>query len=59
MASLCVAVLGAWVLLAPLSAALARHRDRPAAPLTRARVTRRPDPPPPCPDLASLSILRI
>lgn len=59
MASLCVAVLGVWVLGALLSAALARR----SGPLLRlpvaSAVVARPDPPSPGPDLTALSVLRI
>ncbi|MFI0819533.1 hypothetical protein ACH4TX_24615 [Streptomyces sp. NPDC021098] len=59
MASLCVAVLGAWVLTAVLRAALVRRRGPPpprSAPVT---AVPRPVPPSPGPDLTTLSVLRI
>ncbi|MDN3059279.1 hypothetical protein PH213_33060 [Streptomyces sp. SRF1] len=59
MASLCVAVLGVWVLGALLRAVLAR-RGGPPPRLPGAAVTVvRPVPPSPWPDLIALSVLRI
>ncbi|MET4926241.1 DUF6153 family protein [Streptomyces sp. PSRA5] len=58
MASLCVAVLGTWV-LAALSAAFARRPGRLTDPLAGVAVARRPNPPPRTPELSSLSVLRI
>ncbi|MEV0598910.1 DUF6153 family protein [Streptomyces sp. NPDC050315] len=59
MTSLCVAVLGTWVLAGLLCAALRRRTDW----LVRLRagllVALRPEPPPRSPDLARLSVLRI
>lgn len=60
MASLCVAVLfGAWVLAALLTAAFARHHERPAELCAQVAVVLRPDPPPRGPDLTLLSVLRL
>ncbi|WP_329199923.1 MULTISPECIES: DUF6153 family protein [unclassified Streptomyces] len=59
MASLCVAVLGAAVLLVLLGAALRRGTGRAARPGTGATLLPVPRPPPRAPDLALLSILRI
>lgn len=59
MASLCVAVLfGAWVLAKILTAAFARHHERPAE-LRAQFAVLRPDPPPRGPDLTLLSVLRL
>ncbi|MEE4590463.1 hypothetical protein V2J94_00880 [Streptomyces sp. DSM 41524] len=51
MASLCVAVLGVWVLGALLHAVLARWSGRPLRLSLAAAVVARPDPPSPGPDL--------
>ncbi|MET7714457.1 DUF6153 family protein [Streptomyces sp. NPDC005407] len=59
LASLCVAVLGAWALAALLHAAFAGRCDWLAALATGVRAVVRPNPPPRAPDLAQLSILRI
>ncbi|MFJ9575665.1 DUF6153 family protein [Streptomyces sp. NPDC101191] len=60
MTTLCVAVLGAWLLLALVRAALARRPDRTAALLAGLLPALGPHAPPPRPpDLAQLSILRI
>ncbi|MFF8602434.1 DUF6153 family protein [Streptomyces sp. NPDC015232] len=61
MSTLCVAVLGAWLLAALVRAALRRARpDRSLPLLARLLAALRPNAPPPRPpDLASLSILRI
>ncbi|XIE81139.1 DUF6153 family protein [Streptomyces sp. SBR177] len=61
MTTLCVAVLGAWLLAALVRAALRRARpDRTLPLLARLLAALRPNAPPPRPpDLASLSILRI
>ncbi|MEV6329023.1 DUF6153 family protein [Streptomyces sp. NPDC051909] len=61
MTTLCVAVLGAWLLAALVRAALRRARlDRTVPPLARLLAALRPNAPPPRPpDLATLSILRI
>ncbi|MGO4748256.1 DUF6153 family protein [Streptomyces sp. 2MCAF27] len=60
MASLCVAVLGTWILAGLLWAAVSRRTDWPARLRDGAAGTLRPDPPPPRPsDLARLSVLRI
>ncbi|MEU3072706.1 DUF6153 family protein [Streptomyces laurentii] len=59
MTTLCVAVLGAWLLAALLRAVLARRHGRGTAPLARRRTVRVPHAPPPRPpDLAVLSVLR-
>lgn len=60
MTTLCVAVLGAWLLAALVRAALRRaRRDRTVPPLARLLLALRPHAPPPRPpDLATLSILR-
>jgi hypothetical protein len=59
MASLCVAVLGVWVLGALLHAVLARRSGPPLRLPVAAAVVARPDPPSPGPDLTALSVLRI
>lgn len=60
MLSLCVAVLfGAWVLIALLRSALARHQGRPAELLSQITAMLRPNPPPRGPDLTRLSVLRL
>ena len=59
MASLCVAVLGAWVLTAVLRAALVRRRGPPPPRSTPVAAVPRPVPPSPIPDLTTLSVLRI
>lgn len=59
MASLCVAVLGAAILLVLLRAAQDRARRGPARPRAGAVTGLVPRPPPRIPDLALLSILRI
>ncbi|MGW5689701.1 DUF6153 family protein [Streptomyces asiaticus] len=60
MTSLCVAVLGAWVLTGLLRAVLSRRMDWLARLRDGAVATLRPSPPPPRPpDLAHLSVLRI
>ncbi|XEC33087.1 hypothetical protein JAO84_33045 [Streptomyces fradiae] len=61
MTTLCVAVLGAWLLAALLRAALRRaRRDRAVPSPARLLAALRPHAPPPRPpDLATLSILRI
>ncbi|MEV5969404.1 DUF6153 family protein [Streptomyces sp. NPDC051921] len=60
MTTLCVAVLGAWLLVALVRAALARRPDRTAALLAGLLPALGPNAPPPRPpDLAQLSILRI
>ncbi|MFC9603201.1 DUF6153 family protein [Streptomyces niveus] len=59
MASLCVAVLGTWVLAALLLAAFARRPGRFTDPLAGLVVEPRSNSPPRTPDLASLSVLRI
>ncbi|MGW7757885.1 DUF6153 family protein [Streptomyces violaceusniger] len=59
MASLCVAVLGVWVLGALLSAALARRGGPPLRLPVASAAVARPDPPSPGPDLTALSVLRI
>ncbi|AEM83639.1 hypothetical protein [Streptomyces violaceusniger] len=59
MASLCVAVLGVWVLGALLSAALARRSVPPLRLPVASVVVARPDPPSHGPDLTALSVLRI
>ncbi|MFG3344094.1 hypothetical protein ACGF1Z_03395 [Streptomyces sp. NPDC048018] len=60
MTTLCVAVLGAWLLLALVRAALARRPDRTAALPAGLLPALGPNAPPPRPpDLAQLSILRI
>ncbi|MFJ6630880.1 hypothetical protein ACIQMR_05615 [Streptomyces sp. NPDC091376] len=58
MASLCLAVLGAWALAALLHAAFAGRRDRLAGLASAVVAHVRADPPPRAPDLAQLSILR-
>ncbi|WP_184503463.1 DUF6153 family protein [Streptomyces botrytidirepellens] len=59
MASLCVAVLGTWVLTAVLRAAFVRRRG-PALPRSApVAAVPRPVPPSPRPDLTTLSVLRI
>ncbi|MGW5420526.1 DUF6153 family protein [Streptomyces sp. NPDC003943] len=59
MTTLCVAVLGAWLLAGLVRAALARRPDRTAPLPARLRPALAPNAPPPRPpDLASLSILR-
>ncbi|WP_229873773.1 DUF6153 family protein [Streptomyces cirratus] len=59
MPSLCVAVLGAVVLLVLLGVALRRSTGRPARPGAGAMPRPVPRPPPRAPDLALLSVLRI
>jgi hypothetical protein len=59
MASLCVAVLGAWVLTAVLRAALVRRRGPPPHRSAPVAAVPRPAPPSPSPDLTALSVLRI
>ncbi|MEU8617245.1 hypothetical protein [Streptomyces sp. NPDC048623] len=61
MTTLCVAVLGAWLLAALVRAALRRaRRDLTVPPLARLLAALRPHAPPPRPpDLAALSVLRI
>ncbi|MBP8533865.1 hypothetical protein [Streptomyces sp. MK37H] len=59
MASLCVAVLGVWVLGALLHAVLARRSGPPLRLPVAAPVVARPDPPSLGPDLTALSVLRI
>ncbi len=59
MASLCVAVLGVWVLGALLSAGLARRSGPPPRLPVASAVVARPDPPSRGPDLTALSVLRI
>ncbi|MEU6622770.1 DUF6153 family protein [Streptomyces litmocidini] len=60
MTTLCVAVLGAWLLAGLVRAALGRRPDRLALPLTRlVRAAGPRAPPPRPPDLAQLSVLRI
>ncbi|MFD5746986.1 DUF6153 family protein [Streptomyces sp. NPDC127033] len=58
MTSLCVAVLGAWVLAALLYAAFTRRPGLPGVHLPKAVFSPRPGPPPRPPDLAELSVLR-
>ncbi|MBD3007962.1 DUF6153 family protein [Streptomyces sp. 5-10] len=60
MASLCVAVLGTWILASLLRAVLSRGTDWLARLRDGAVAVLRPNPPPPRPpDLAQLSVLRI
>jgi len=59
MASLCVAVLGTWVLTAVLRAALVRRRGPPLPRSAPVAAVPRPVPPSPRPDLTTLSVLRI
>ncbi|MEW2081043.1 DUF6153 family protein [Streptomyces sp. NPDC005283] len=59
MASLCLAVLGAWALASVLYAAFTVRRERLAVLATRVLAAVHPEPPPRPPDLAQLSILRI
>ncbi|MFH8808579.1 hypothetical protein ACH4GZ_15240 [Streptomyces hygroscopicus] len=59
MASLCVAVLGVWVLGALLRAVLARRSGSPPRRPVAAVTVVRPVPPSPWPDLIALSVLRI
>ncbi|MGW2327099.1 hypothetical protein ACWC5C_15175 [Streptomyces sp. NPDC001700] len=59
MASLCVAVLGAWVLTAVLRAALVRRRGPPPPRCAPVAAVPRPVPPSPVHDLTTLSVLRI
>ncbi|MFI1018984.1 DUF6153 family protein [Streptomyces sp. NPDC020965] len=59
LASLCVAVLAGWVLLALPGTALGRRTGRPGSPRAAAPPRLRTRPPPRAPDLAELSILRI
>ncbi|WP_413803014.1 hypothetical protein [Streptomyces iranensis] len=59
MASLCVAVLGVWVLGALLYAVLTRRSGPPPRLHAAAAVVARPDPPSPGPDLTALAVLRI
>ncbi|MEV7870261.1 DUF6153 family protein [Streptomyces sp. NPDC088124] len=58
MTSLCVAVLGAWVLGALLYAAFTRRPGLPGVHLPKAVFSPRPGPPPRPPDLTELSVLR-
>ncbi|MET9820476.1 DUF6153 family protein [Streptomyces sp. NPDC006349] len=58
--SLCVAVLfGAWALATLLKSALARHQQWLAQLLAQVVALLRPNPPPRCPDLTQLSVLRL
>ncbi|MFE9009812.1 hypothetical protein ACFYOY_48590 [Streptomyces sp. NPDC007875] len=59
MASLCVAVLGVWVLGALLSGVLSRRGGPPLRLPVASAVVARPDPPSRGPDLTALSVLRI
>ncbi|WP_053048768.1 hypothetical protein [Streptomyces antioxidans] len=59
MASLCVAVLGVWVLGALLGAVFARRGGPPLGLPVVGAVVARPDHPSPGPDLTALSVLRI
>ncbi|UKY54511.1 DUF6153 family protein [Streptomyces inhibens] len=59
MTSLCVAVLGGWILAGLLRAALSRRPDWLVRLRAGALTAQRPNPPPPQPDLAQLSVLRI
>lgn len=59
MASLCVAVLGVWVLGALLYAVPTRRSGPPPRLYAAAAVLARPDPPSPGPDLTALAVLRI
>ncbi|MGR3937463.1 DUF6153 family protein [Streptomyces sp. BRA346] len=59
MASLCVAVLGAWVLTTVQRAALVRRRGPPPPRSAPVAAVPRPVPPSPGPDLTTLSVLRI
>ncbi|MFK4547146.1 hypothetical protein RKD29_006742 [Streptomyces tendae] len=60
MLSLCVAVLfSAWMLLTLLKSAFARHREWLARLLAQVAAVLRPNPPPRCPDLTQLSVLRL
>nr|WP_267892783.1 DUF6153 family protein [Streptomyces sp. NBRC 110028] len=60
MASLCVAVLGTWILAGLLRAVLSRRTDWPARLRDAAMAPLRPNPPPRRPPgLAQLSVLRI
>lgn len=59
MTTLCVAVLGAWLLAALLRAALGRRTDETAPLPARLLPSLGPNAPPRPPDLAQLSILRI
>ncbi|GLF95396.1 hypothetical protein [Streptomyces yaizuensis] len=59
MSTLCVAVLGAWVFLALVRAALARRAEWLTVLRDGLIAALRPQPPPPRPGLAQLSILRI
>lgn len=59
MLSLCLAVLGTWLLAALLRAALTRSADRSRRPRAGVLVAPLRGPPPRGPDLSSLSILRI
>ncbi|MFI6287808.1 hypothetical protein ACIBCM_24190 [Streptomyces sp. NPDC051018] len=59
MVSLCVAVLGTWLLAGLIRAALSRRTEWLALFRAGAVVALRPEPPPPRPDLVRLSILRI
>ncbi|GGU83781.1 hypothetical protein GCM10010275_18800 [Streptomyces litmocidini] len=60
MTTLCVAVLGAWLLAGLVRAALGRRADRLVLPLARlVRAVGPHGPPPRPPDLARLSVLRI
>lgn len=58
MTSLCVAVLGAWVLAGLLYAAFTRLPGLPGVHLPKAVFSPRPGPPPRPPDLTELSVLR-
>ncbi|MGW6459798.1 hypothetical protein ACWF94_28370 [Streptomyces sp. NPDC055078] len=59
MAALCVAVLATWVLIALLRAALGRGAEWLVPLRASVMAALRPGPPPPRPNLAQLSILRI
>ncbi|WP_435241376.1 DUF6153 family protein [Streptomyces cucumeris] len=59
MASLCVAVLGVWVLMSLLCAALTSRRGPPPEAGAPPGAAVRLRPPPPGPDLVALSVLRI
>ncbi|MFA3878394.1 DUF6153 family protein [Streptomyces tendae] len=60
MLSLCVAVLfSAWMLVTLLKSAFARHREWLARLLAQVAAVLRPNPPPRCPDLTQLSVLRL
>ncbi|MFH9818567.1 DUF6153 family protein [Streptomyces sp. NPDC017230] len=60
MLSLCVAVLfSAWMLVTLLKSAFARHPEWLARLLAQVAAVLRPNPPPRCPDLTQLSVLRL